>query len=440
MIAALSFNAAIASDESTVDTFQYPTIDLSLNSAVLFALHKNPDISIALEKYSQSLSDIDNDKAGLYPLITASGIIGHEYNNPSSGNKKSEVNDYAEFTLSLEQTLFDGFETINTIKRRKDLSQSAYWDSRTTLENILRDTADAYLSILLYQKQIALTQELVVDIRKNLAYIKEQYDAGAADKVIVDYAKSRLAASETDLNRAKSSLNDAISNLEFLTGKLPPNFNVDYPERLNPDKLDLQYYTKLANQGSSSLLSSDYEISSYKHQLEAQKGRDLPSVGFVIDAEQTHNSGGERGMVRGGKAFLRIDYTLFDGYKRKAQKNFIKSQISEQQINKEKSKKEIRRNIEQAYNTIKSNETSIAAKEVEIRASIALKALNQENFKLGNINIIELIESSERLTDAKMQRESLLNASYLNSYDLLILSSMINHEFFCETCDPLPTN
>lgn len=421
--------------------YQFPEIDLSLSSAMLFALNKNPDIEAALEKYIQTKADIDNDKAALYPTLSSSVLVGQQYNNPSSTNNKSATNAYAEASLVLEQILFDGFETINNINRRKDLSQAAYWSSRNQIDNIMRETAQYYLDILAYQQRVILAQDLYQDIADNLAYVQAQYDAGAADKVILDYANSRLSAAETDLNRARSSLNDSISNLEFLTGRLPPNFNTSYPERLNPEKLDLEYYLELSKKGNSRIIAGDYQVSAFKHQLEAQKGRDKPLVALVINGEQSHNSGGEKqGLTRTLKSYISVDYTLFDGHKRKAVKSRMKSQISQSEIEKEQTIKEVQRDIKQAYNTIKSNMQSIKAKDVEIRSSTALKALNEENFKLGNINIIELIESAERLSDAKVQRIALLNEMYLDTYNLLILSSMINNNFFCETCEPMPTH
>lgn len=434
-LAALLTGPAYAT-QIPLTTDRYPVLDLSLNSAVLFALHNNPDIEILLERHSQTISNMKDARSALYPEIRTSATVGHEYNNPSSTNGKSAVNGYAGLTFSIEQNLFDGMEIHHTIASRDNDTKAAYWLTRQQIERTLTDAAGFYMEILRYQEELILNQELLADIKDTLAFINDQYEAGAADKVILDYANSRHAFAATQLNRTQASLKDAISNLEFLTGKLPPKFKTYYPERLNPDKLDLQYYLTLADKGNSQLIAAKYEVESAQHRLAAQRGRDLPEVNFVVDMEQTHNSGGETGINRSAAAFVRFDYTLFDGFKRKHVKNRIRSEINETEIRRRQILKNVRRDIKLAYNQIRSNVTSLHNTDAEIRSSLALKILNQDNFRLGTIDIIQLIESAERLNAAKIKKVELMQAIYTGSYNLLIQSSMIGQDFFCVTCDP----
>lgn len=412
----------------------YPVIDLSLNTAVLFALNDNPDVGIYMERYAQSLESVKDTQSALYPQISTSAFLGREYNTPSSSNGKSDVNNYAEYGIKLEQLIFDGFETQHTIDRYDNLSQTAYWTAQGQVEEILTNTVEAYMDILRYQQETQINTQLLSDITDTVSFIREQYAAGAADKVIVDYANSRLANAKAGLNSSQSSLNDSVSNLEFLTGKLPPRFTTHYPELLNPDKLDLQYYLNLTEHENSDVIASEYEIMAKEHQLAAQRGRDVPSLNFVIDANQSHNSGGEAGLDRSAAAFIRLDYDLFDGGRRKHVKNRIKSEINELSIRHQRILKEIKKDIKLAYNQIRSNNETLRATEEEITSSMALKALNEENFKLGTINIIELIESAERLNAARLKKVELTNDIYLNSYKLLILSSMVGQDFFCASC------
>lgn len=430
----LSAACALALWSVPAQATEYPVIDLSLNTAVLFALNESPDVGIYMERYAQSLASVKDTESALYPQVSVNAFLGRQYNNPSSATGKSELDNYVKYGIKLEQLIFDGFETQHTIDRYDNLSQNAYWTAQSKVEEILTDTVSAYMDILRYQQETEINTLLLSDVRDTVSFINDQYAAGAADKVIVDYANSRLANATTGLNASQSSLNDSISNLEFLTGKLPPRFTTHYPELLNPDKLDLQYYLNLSEHENSEVIASEYEIMAKEHQLAAQRGRDVPTLNFVIDASDSHNNGGAIGLDRGAAAFIRLDYDLFDGGKRKQAKNRIKSEINELSIRHKRILKEIKKDIKLAYNQIRSNEDSLKATEEEIRSSMALKALNEENFKLGTINIIELIESAERLNTARLKKVQLTNDIYMNSYKLLILSSMVGQDFFCASC------
>jgi adhesin transport system outer membrane protein len=411
-------------------------MDLSLNSAVLFALHNNPDIGIFLERLEQADNSVKESEGDLYPQVTLNIEGGREYNDPAYNTdpQKNAMTFSAGMGITLEQLLFDGFGTVEEIRRREKISESAFWKAQAKIEEVLTNTVETYLEIVRYQEETQIITELLEDIRGTIDYITDQYEAGAVGKVVLDYANSRLANAVTELNRAESSLNDAVSNLEFLTGKLPPEFNTYYPELLSPDKLDLQYYLEQLEKKNSQIIANEYEIEAMEHQLQVQKAKDYPEINFVASANQTHNSGGLAGTEKDASASVQLSYSLFDGGKRKHAKQRIKSQIEELDIRKSRVVKELRREIKLSYNQIQANFSALSITEEEISSSIALKELNEENFRLGNINVIELIESAERLNAAYLKKVNLTSDMYFNSYRLLLLASTIDQTFFCASC------
>lgn len=424
-------------EQEILDISTVNPMELSLNSAILFALHNNPDIEIFWSRYLQANSRIGEAESGFYPTVDFAALFGPEFKSPSAGtNPPGPAITYGgEYGINVSQMLFDGFETLEGLRNAEDLSEAAFWRVQTEVVTVLENTIETYLEILQTQKEVQILTELIEDVSGTLDNVRQRVEAGAEDQVVLDYASSRKSFADTELRRAQSSLNDAISRLEFLTGKLPPNFITFYPEKLFPYKLDLQFYLDYAEEHNSSLASTYYEMEAMKHTLEAEKAASFtPDVDLAITANEKHNSGGNIGRERELSATVNFSYNLFDGFSKKYARERVREQINEISVRRSKVKKATFRDIKQAYNQVVSTISSIASTEEEIESSIQLKRLNEEQFALGNINIIELIESAERLKQAKVRRVELETDMYMNTYRLLLLSNMIDQSFFCATC------
>jgi len=180
---------------SDVNLLAKNPIDLSLNSAILFALNNNPDIEIYWARYRQSESFIKEAGADFLPTADLSIAAGPEFRSPSAGTnpQKSKVTYGATYGVSVNQMLFDGFQTLEEMRSREKLSESAFWRVQTEVSRVVIGTIEVYLDILKYQNEVVMVQDLLKDMNKTLQYIIDRVDAGASEQVVLDYANSRIS-------------------------------------------------------------------------------------------------------------------------------------------------------------------------------------------------------------------------------------------------------
>lgn len=409
---------------------------ISLSSMVLFALHENPDIGALAARRDQTNFAIREKKADLYPQVTFTAEGGREYSAPGSGVEipgSSSTNNTGSLNLRLSQLIFDGFKTVNQIENRQKLTEAADFRVETAVEDVINQTVEEYLKAVRYQNEIEILEKLITDVNGTVGTIEEMFAAGASDKVMLDYAQARQTFATTELNRAHSSLNDTVSNLEFLVGKLPENFIAVQPEELRPDKLQVQYYLDTIEKENNRVLAGKSEIDAMTSTLKAEKSI-FPEVSFNMEADQTHNDGGPIGTENELSATFRLNYKLFDGGKKKAKVNRVSSQITELEHKKLQVLKELRRNVKLSYNQVSANQDAILLTDQEIASNKAQITLNRENFRLGTINVIELIESSERLKTSELSKNRLTYDKNKSAYELLILSNVLEKDYFCNTC------
>jgi len=126
-------------------TSKAKNLELSLESAILFALNKNPEINIAKEQEKQAKFSIDEAESVFYPQVDFSARSGPEYNSPASfpadeQGSGSNTNQATELNLTVNQLLFDGFSSKEEVERREDLYQSSGHQRTLVQEKIILPT------------------------------------------------------------------------------------------------------------------------------------------------------------------------------------------------------------------------------------------------------------------------------------------------------------
>jgi outer membrane protein len=125
-------------------------------------------------------------KSGWRPIIQGTSDL----NYASSGSSGTRLTTGG-FGVSIQQTLFDGFQTLNNVRGAEAQVRAQRENLRNTQETTLFDAASAYMDVIL-NRQIAKFRE------RNLAFLNEQVRA----------AKSRLDVGEgtrTDVAQAQAS-------------------------------------------------------------------------------------------------------------------------------------------------------------------------------------------------------------------------------------------
>jgi len=404
-------------------------VEISLSTMVLFAVDDNPDLLMAQERQKQMKFFIAEGRSGYYPQIEFNSEGGREY--IEAGNPRS--NNLGKSSISLSQKLFDGYKTSSEVNRRLELKKSADVDLNIEKEKLIKEVMQYYLDILRAQNELKSTRTFVVEVDKIVATISDMFEAGAVGKAMLDYARSRQASAYVDLNQVESSLNDGISSLEFLTGPLPP-FKAITPDQFHPNNIDKSFYIERASIENKFIKKNQVEIDAMQHQLRSERSGYYPDVEFRVKAEQTHDDGGDVGRNRTLKSTVNLTYNIFDGFNTKNRVGRVSGQIQELQYRDDKIFKELKKDIDLRYNQVSSLQNSIRSTNKEIRSNKALQSLNRENFKLGSINVIELIESEERLKAAYARKYQLENELYKTTYSLLLATSVIEESYFCDSC------
>ena len=409
--------------------------ELSMSSAILFALNNNPDVGIAKEKEVQAYYSIDEIRATLYPQAAITSTLGMQYNDPAAGTSPvtSDIRTTNDISFLVTQNIFDGFSTLEEIRGSQEQYNSARYTTELERQKVMVDVVTNYLGVLQAQKDLVLQEKFILDLEDLVGKIRLQFEAGAAPKAKVDYASARLAFARSQLTTARSSYRDTISNLEAITGKLP-DFRAMEPDFLYAQKAKLDDYINFVFKNNKELLVNEADKRALEHSYYAEKASLLPRISLNVSGAQKQDDGGRTGLNREAKVALQLNHTLYDGGGSEAARKKILSQIRELEYNDVRLAKDLRRDVKQLYNQLSASEENLIINAEEIQANKDLQKLNRQNFESGTIDIIELIEGEERLVASKIRKHQLVTDIYTNTYELLLLIGLLDKDYFCKTC------
>jgi adhesin transport system outer membrane protein len=411
-------------------------VALSLNGAMLFALHNNPDAMIAQEQAVQAAIAVREAKSALYPQVSASLSAGLEYNRPTSTPSVAGGGDTVpsgEARLLVNQLVYDGHATEEEIERRKWLRNSADLNTKRTFETLMTDTVRTYAAVWRFQQAVAESERFVDTIGKTAEKVTLMVESGAESNIKKEFSDSRLANARTQLNNAKSNLSSALNQLESLTGRLP-DFAATRPEQLDPTLRKLDRYFRDAQDNNVVLAQNRSDLAALTRERAAQLGRDLPTVTLQAEARKSDNDGGDTASSDLASVMLVANYSIFDGHAKKSTRKRIESQMRENTYRQSKLQREVKRDLRFAYNQLQAIKDEYLSAQEEIISSESLQALYQKQFELGEGDIINLIEGEERLYAAKTRALRLEAEMIVNSYVLLRDAGLLEKEDFCVTC------
>lgn len=408
--------------------------DLTLEKVVDLALKNSPEHDISQAQIRQATSEVEAAKAPYFPQVSVNGEIGKEYNFPFALRQGATFyggHNYGKSaSFNVRQSIFDGNITRETVKVRLQLVESANLSREKVNEQLIKFAVEVYMELRQYQQIIAASKsnlEALKDIQ-NLIGLREE--AGDASNVEKNYILARVASAEKQYLDAQSALEDAFSALTFLIGEVPA-FEASLPDLKSYEMTDSEAILQKALSSSTEMriVQSDKKAANYD--VQAAKGKYYPTVDFVVEGNTSDDLGGQTGIRRAGTAKVQINYKILDGGLRRATENTQMEKIKEIEAREKRIIRQIKQDVNKAFNLRQTTVKEYDITEMEIKANTDLEKLYREQFKHGDINIIQLVESQERIFSAQMRKFKLESDLVNVTFDLLQKTSDLLPKF-CE--------
>lgn len=405
----------------------------TLSRCIDYALEHNLSVKqsgLNVEQQEIALNTAENSRLP--------GLSGSAGQNFSFGRGLTADNTYANtnttstsFSLGGDMTLFNGNRIRNNIELSRLDLEAATSDLAKARDDIRVAVAQAYVQIL-YDMEIVDVAENQVSIDSvQVVRLKEMAASGKASRADVSAQEATLAQSMVSLTQAENNLALAVLDLtQLLELPSPEGFSVVKPSAESLETGLLMTPEAIYEEAVSVkpvIKSEEIRLDHALKNIDAAKGAFLPSLSMSAGLGTNYytSSGYDSNpfftQIKNNFSQyigLNLNVPIFSRYSNRNQLRSAQLSFQNQQIQLENTKKQLYKEIQQAYYN------AVAAQEKYISCGVAAGSardafdLAQARYESGKAGITEYNEAKGRYISAE---SNLVQARYENLYQSKLL-------------------
>ena len=379
---------------------------LNIDEVIKSTIENNAKVKLALEKLEESKELIIYSSRENLPSITSTVTGTYESADTDTATTSSTPETFTDsYKLVISKNIYDAGVNKLEIERSKILYNNELVNFESTIENLILDAIEGYLTVINYEKSLEAKKKNYDAVLKAIEEIQTKFDLGSATLYELQESEASFAIAKTNLFAAEQNLLISKKTFNRIVGLNAINLD-DYIE-INFD-MDVEDLTKNAFNNNLNLLLLENEILNKEILILKEKKSKKANIDISGTALYSDGSRLERGTnTTSGSIGLTITVPLYNKGQDNSDIRKYQSQKLQAEIQLQDQKDDLSILISNTYKNFKINESQMKAN-LSIIESIetSLTSLKEE-YTIGTKTITDLVEEEEKLLNA--------NVNYLNS-------------------------
>ncbi|GAB4342838.1 MAG: TolC family outer membrane protein [Desulfobulbaceae bacterium] len=377
----------------------------TLQEAVQNTMETHPEIrSIVYNRLARD-QEVRQARAGYFPELGLNAWAGiREYDDPVD-----ESLDPWQFTLSLRQNVFRGFQDVGEVDRQKARVRSQAYVIQSAAENTALEAVRAYLEVLRKQEFVELAKENLKLHERIADQIRLRSESGVDRKADMNQVESRLALARSNLVVTETNLVDAKTTYQKVVGSLPGDLvKPDVPAEAIPATLEEAQQKAL--EGHPTLKQAEEDLVARHAQDEVAEAPFWPIVDIEVDKSWSEEL--EAGLNTDTEeltALLRVRYNFFRGWRdraRKVETTYLVSEAREVRNNSHRQLIELVRLSWMAYQAASDREQYLQDR---VRSSSETAESYSKQWNIGKRTLLDVLDAEAERIEA---RKELIDSQY----------------------------
>ncbi len=382
----------------------------TLADAIALAYQTNP--TIQSQRATQRALDETYVQArtGFRPSASVTATVGRQLTNAGLGGGGD--NNSSSVALNINQPLYTGGRVASQVTA----AEADVLGGRETLRRVeigvLRNVIQVYVDVRRDQQRLAISQENVAVLRRQLEESKARFDVGELTRTDVAQTEARLAAAQASLASSQAQLAISRSDYAAIVGQNPGQLAPEPPlSKVIPATVDQAF--DAAERDNPQMRLQDYTEQGSAARVAEAKAQTRPTVGL-------RGSFGGSGFSFGdGSPFANYSHNiqgsavvtmpLFTGGLTQSQIRQAAERNSADRINIEGVRRDVLLQVSQAWNQLLGSRANLLSNEEQVRAAgVAYEGIKQEA-EVGLRTTLDVLNQEQELRNAEL---ALVNARH----------------------------
>ncbi|MBR0042625.1 MAG: TolC family protein [Bacteroides sp.] len=394
----------------------------TLKSCLEKGLDNNYSLKIVRNDEQVTHNNATLANAGYLPTLDLSaGYSGNIDNTESTLRATGETteengvfNQTLDARVSLNWTIFDGFNIQANYQRLKELERQGETNTRIAVEDLIANLAAEYYNFIQQTIRLKNFRYAVSLSKERLRIVEERYNIGNFSRLDYQQAKVDFNADSAQYMKQQELLHTSRIQLN----ELMANENVDQPIHTQDSLIDVNAtleFEELWNatmQTNANLLKA--EQNNRLAQLDYKKvcARDYPYLKLNAGYGYSHNkyeiAANSQRSNFGPNFGVTVGFKLFDGNRNRQRKN-ARIAVQNARLERNELEQALRADLSNLWQAYQNNLQMLNLERQNLIAAKDNHDIAMERYMLGDLSGIEMREAQKSLLDAE---ERILAAEY----------------------------
>jgi outer membrane protein len=402
----------------------------ALSDALVRTYQSNPQLNTERAKLRATDESIPQALSGYRPQVTvglSSGLIALRNLLPGGDSQSATLKPW-QAGLQVNQTLFNGLKTSNTVRQAESQVKSGRESLRNTEQSVLLDAVTVYMTVLGNQSLVEAQRLNTTFLRETLDTTRRRYDAGDVTPTDVAQAEARLSRGTADLNIAEVNLAVSQATYTQVVGTPPGKLTAAEPiDRLVPRSREEA--KTISRREHPSILGSTYDVDSAQFAISIAESALYPTLGVQGNISRQSQTDTTLGTTRTDQASVlgTLNVPVYDGGMAASQVRQAKETLSQMRGQLDLVRTQADTAVAAAWVTHEGARVQLAAAESEVRAAtLALSGVQKEALA-GQRTTLDVLNAQQDLMTARARLINAQRDRVVASYTLLSAIGRLDH-------------
>ena len=287
--------------------------------------------------------------------------------------------------LTVNQVLFNGFKTANTVRQSEAQVQSGREALRNVGEGVLLDAVTAYMNVLSNLSLVEAQRANLAFLRETLVSTRRRLDAGDVTPTDVSQAEARMSRGLADLNSAEVTLAISQATYAQVIGAPPVRLvSPDPIDRLLPRTREEAVAT--SRKEHPAILAASYDVDAASLSINIAQSSLWPTLSVQAGVSRSRDSDTTLGTTGTDLASIigQATVPLYDGGMAASQTRQARELAMQSRIVLEQVRNQTNTAVISAWVTHEGSRVAVSAAEAEVRAASSALAGVQKSRRPGS--------------------------------------------------------
>lgn len=402
---------------------------MALKEAIELAISTNPDIGIVASN-REAVDEELRQARGLYlPQVDAAAGIGRERTNNRAtradpNNADALTLTRQEASITVQQRIFDGFESDNTVKREKARVESAAQRVSENSEFLALDVIGAYLDVMRQRELVRLAEENVRVHGGILDSLKQRLAGGGGSRADVAQTEARTARARATLTQTLNDLRDGEASFTRIVGQFPDSLEPpEFPSGALPADLDAAVGMAGTSNPTTKIFEAD--VRSADAEVSLAEVPFYPAV--TLEGQSQYNDGrdGVNTYEFNNQVMLRLRWNLFRGGIDRAARQESLARLSESKNRRQRAFLESQQEMRKSWFALESNQQRVEDLSASVRFNAETRDAYRQQFEVAQRTLLDVLDAENELFVSSGQLVTAQTNELLASYRVLAVAGLL---------------